>query len=106
MSGTNVRRYDMGRLVDGKAPPAPVDKVAPKTTAGLRRFLLNEMLAVADGKRTVDQTKQVCSLAEQVYKTVKLEIEYVRAMSDLKDIEKIPAVPEIQLVEDEDAIDG
>lgn len=106
MSSTNVRRYDMGRLVEGKQPPAPVEKQAPKTTAELRRFLLSEMLAVADGKRTTEQTKQVCSLAEQVYKTVKLEIEYVHAMKLLESVDKIPAAPEIALFSDEGAVDG
>lgn len=93
----NIRRYDMGRLIEGGLPPAaaadkaPAPKAQPAaqpqmrslklaSTAGLRSFLLEQMQAVADGKLEPERVKSICALAQQVYMTAKLEIEFAKAM--------------------------
>ena len=42
----------------------------------LRKFLLQQMVDVAHGKMEVGNAKAVCNLAQQVYNTVKLEMNF------------------------------
>jgi hypothetical protein len=77
-----TRKYDMGRLVDGEhlpPPPAPT-AIAIKDTAGMRGFLLKQMVLAAEGKLDTERVKNVCALAQQVYHATKLELEAARIL--------------------------
>lgn len=52
---------------------------APKNTADLRRFLLEQMVKVASGEQDDKQAKAVCNYAQQVYNTVNLEMKFATA---------------------------
>lgn len=45
-------------------------------TDDVRNFLLNQMVRVANGKMEIGHAKAVCNLAQQVYNTIKLEMQY------------------------------
>lgn len=82
----SARRYEMGKLVSG-APPEPdigtPEPIKPNgrisTTADMRTFLLKQMVAVANGSLEPQRAKAICDLAQQVYNSAKLEIEFVKA---------------------------
>lgn len=51
----------------------------PKNTAELRAFLLDQMVAISDGRQDPAQAKAICNYAQQVYNTVSLEVKYTAA---------------------------
>lgn len=88
--------------VDLPAVAAPPSEALPRAatlrldaTSDLRRFLLDQMTAVAEGKRSPEQIKSICALAEQVYKTAKLELDYASAIA------KLDKVAPLRLVNDD-----
>jgi hypothetical protein len=50
-----------------------------KTTADLRAFLIEEMIATAQGMRESSTAKAVCNYAQQIYNTINMEIKYAHA---------------------------
>jgi hypothetical protein len=50
-----------------------------KTTADLRAFLIEEMIATAQGLRESGTAKAVCNYAQQIYNTINMEIKYAHA---------------------------
>lgn len=72
-----IRKYDMGKLVEGEHLPAP--KTATITdTAGMRGFLLKQNVLAAEGKLDTERVRNICALAQQVYHATKLELEAAR----------------------------
>ncbi len=51
-------------------------------TAGLRNFLLSQMMGVADGDVTHDQARSICNIAQQVHNTLSTEIKMMRAANE------------------------
>lgn len=77
------RKYDMGRLVEGEhLPPPPTKSTAITDTAGMRGFLLRQMVLAAEGQLDTERVKNVCALAQQVYHATKLELEAARILAD------------------------
>lgn len=66
---SSVRRYVDGKLVTEQ-------RLTLETTADLRNVLLDQIAGVVEGKVSVEKAKAISILAEQVYKTAKLEIEF------------------------------
>jgi hypothetical protein len=46
------------------------------TTADIRNFPIENMVKTAEGKIEVGQAKAMCNFAQQIYNTVKLELQY------------------------------
>ena len=61
------------------------------TTADIRQFLIEQMVKTAEGKIEVGQAKAMCNFAQQIYNTVKLEMQYA-AMRQKDQIGKIEPV--------------
>lgn len=51
----------------------------PKSTAELRMFLLEQMVAISEGQQDPAQAKAICNYAQQIYNTVALEVKYSAA---------------------------
>ena len=80
-----VRRYDMGKCIEGEHTPAPAQIRAQRgeeitDTASMRAFQLKQMVKAAKGEIDTDNGKNVCSLAQQVFQASKLEIEAAKIM--------------------------
>ena len=60
-------------------------------TSALRSFLLDQMTAVAEGKLDVGQAKSISNFAQQVYNTVKLEMQFasLKSKGDIQQIEPV-----------------
>lgn len=56
-----------------------------KSTGDVRRFLLEQMTAVAEGTADLEATKAVSNLAQQVYNTINLEIKVASAKAKFGD---------------------
>lgn len=63
------------------------------TTADIRNFLIDNMIKTAEGKIEVGQAKSICNFAQQIYNTVKLEMQY----ASLKQADKIGKIEAVTL---------
>ena len=61
------------------------------TTADIRNFLIENMVKTAEGKIEVGQAKAMCNFAQQIYNTIKLELQYA-SMKEKDQIGKVEAV--------------
>jgi hypothetical protein len=55
-----------------------------KSTKEMRKFLLEQMSAVANGDQDIATAKGVCNYAQQVYNTMNIEIKHAQAQSKLE----------------------
>lgn len=62
-----------------------LDKTRPRLTSTkeLRKFLLDQMSGVIEGRVSAEQTKSITNLAQQVYNTLNVEIKIAVARSKL-----------------------
>ena len=64
--------------------------IAIDDTKQMRQFLISKMVAVSEGKIEIGQAKAVSNLAQQIYNTVKLEMQFASLKSDgMKRIEAV-----------------
>lgn len=63
----------------------------PSNTAEIRQFLLEQMVATAEGKVDAASAKAMCNFAQQVYNTVKLEMSFAQLThkEGMKNIEAV-----------------
>jgi hypothetical protein len=63
------------------------------TTADIRNFLIENMVKTAEGKIEVGQAKAMCNFAQQIYNTIKLEMQF----ATLRQADKIGKVEAVTL---------
>ena len=66
------------------------------TTADIRSFLIEQMVKTAEGKIEVGQAKSICNFAQQIYNTVKLEMQF----ASMKQKEQIGKIEPVRWVEE------
>jgi hypothetical protein len=61
------------------------------TTADIRNFLIENMVKTAEGKIEVGQAKAMCNFAQQIYNTIKLEMQFatLRQADKIGDIKPV-----------------
>lgn len=68
---------------------------APENTTDLKRFLLEQMVNVAEGKQDPPQAKAICNYVQQIYNVTNLEVKYaaMRAKFGGTSVDGINLVP-------------
>lgn len=96
---------------DDPLPPARVERRIPvaekvkdgalsiKNTNDMRKFLLTQLVAAAEGKIGKDVVDNICKISQQVYQATKLELEAEKLLKD----DKSATIRALDLVIDDDA---
>lgn len=69
-----------------------------RSTNDIRRFLMEQMEAVAAGKQSPEEAKAICAYTQQLYNITKLEIDYAKIADKL--VGSMPKVKAIELADD------
>ena len=54
-------------------------------TRDLRKFLVEQMEGVANGRVNADKAKGICNISQQIYNTLNVEVKMAIARSKMKD---------------------
>lgn len=61
-------------------------------TRDLRRFLVEQMEGVANGRVNTEKAKGICNISQQIYNSLNLEVKMAIARSKLKDGDDVQPV--------------
>ena len=74
-----------------------VQTVVPRTSAGLRGALFDELDALRGGKSNAAKANATAKLATAIVSTVEMELEVHRTMSKVPQADAAPALPALTL---------
>lgn len=63
-----------------------------QNTRDLRKFLVEQMEGVANGRVNTEKAKGICNISQQIYNSLNLEVKMAIARSKLKDGEDVQPV--------------